>query len=73
MTKRVFEDAYNQALYDLGRDEQLEQCVEWLATLDDRYALASHRYIAKMMKDVMRPTARSVNVGLPKSSVLEES
>ncbi len=56
----VFNDM--RAAYDLGlqagRDEQLEQCVEWLARLDPKYALATHSTLARMMKDAMRPTAQ---------------
>ncbi len=39
-------------------DWQLEQCVEWLATLDPQYILAAHSTLARMMKDAMRPTAQ---------------
>ncbi len=52
MTKRVFEDAWNQALYDLGRDEQLEQCIAWL----DNTHCDDPQETATRLRQAMRPT-----------------
>ncbi len=60
MTKRVFEDAWNQALYDLGRDEQLEQVVEFVSN----YTFLAFRDSGEKMafidrlKEAMRPNTQ---------------
>ncbi len=64
MTKRVFEDAYNQALYDLGRDEQLEQVQERLEDFVEEFSYRGHneaanyelRLFLSNFKSYMRPT-----------------